>query len=68
MPKKDLQQVRSVAVELGMSEEERQDFGLWLHELKMAGERGSLKKGDFTYSELRQRGREFLLQRRKESE
>ena len=59
--KKDIQQVKAVAHEFNMTEEERRDFGDFLEEEKAVGNGGTKnERGDFTYQELRQKARNFL--------
>jgi hypothetical protein len=59
--KEDIRQVKAVAGEFNMSEEERRDFGDFLEQEKLMGHGGSKnERGDFTYQELRQKAREFL--------
>jgi len=52
--KRDIRDIEAVATEFGMEEEERRDFGDYIEECKKKGDRGSGKRGDFTYAELRE--------------
>lgn len=59
--KKDIQQVKAVAREYNMTEEEKRDFGDFLENEKADGNGGTKNdRGDFTYQELKQKAREFL--------
>ncbi|ALB42665.1 MULTISPECIES: hypothetical protein [unclassified Anabaena] len=59
--KDDIKQVNSIAREFRMSAELRNAFGIFLEEEKRNGYGGTLNdRGDFTYSELRQKAKEFL--------
>jgi hypothetical protein len=59
--KEDIRQVKAIAGEFNMSEEERRDFGDFLEQEKTIGNGGSKnERGDFTYQELRQKACEFL--------
>ena len=59
--KKDIQQVKAVAREYNMTEEEKRDFGDFLENEKADGNGGTKNdRGDFTYEELRQKACEFL--------
>jgi hypothetical protein len=59
--KEDIRQVKAIAGEFNMSEEERRDFGDFLEQEKTIGNGGSKnERGDFTYQELRQKDCEFL--------
>jgi hypothetical protein len=57
--KRDIRDIEAVATEFGMEEEERRDFGDYIEECKKKGDRGSGKRGDFTYGELREKVAEF---------
>ena len=58
--KRDITQIQAIAEEFGMDVEERYEFGDYVEECKRHGVRGSGKRGDFTYAQLRERAREFL--------
>ena len=59
--KKDIQQVKAIANEFSMTEEERRDFGDFLEADKAVGNGGTKnERGDFTYQELRAKACEFL--------
>lgn len=59
--KPDLRQVDRAADDLDMSEAERFEFGDFLEQCKVDGDRGSKNdRGDFAWSELIEKGREFL--------
>lgn len=59
--KRDIEQVNAVAREFKMNDELRRDFGDFIEEEKAAGNGGTKnERGDFTYSELREKAREFL--------
>ncbi len=59
--KSDLKEVDAIADDFGMSDEERFEFGDFLEECKANGDRGSKNdRGDFTWSELKAKAREFL--------
>ena len=59
--KDDLKQIDAIAREFRMSPTLRKTFGLFLEEEKRNGYGGTLNdRGDFTYSELRQKAKEFL--------
>jgi hypothetical protein len=57
--KRDIRKIEAIAKEFNMEEEERRDFGDYIEECKKKGDRGSGKKGDFTYAELREKVGEF---------
>jgi hypothetical protein len=57
--KRDIRQIDAIAREFGMHPLERRQFGDYIEECKEQGEKGSGKNGDFTYSELRDKVREF---------
>jgi hypothetical protein len=62
---RDIREVDAVARELGMTSEERQDFGIWLEEAKRLGDGGTRNaRGDFTFEELEDQGVYFLEARR----
>jgi hypothetical protein len=66
MVKRDLRQVTAVGRLLGMTPQERNDFGRWLEYAKDRGDGGSLNsRGDFTWDELIEQGEYFLVERRK---
>ncbi|MBA4067110.1 MAG: hypothetical protein C0501_26065 [Isosphaera sp.] len=58
--KRDITQSQAIAEEFGMDVETRFEFGDYIEECKRQGDRGSGKRGDFTYAELRAKAREFL--------
>jgi hypothetical protein len=59
--KPDQKQVDDVANEFDMTEVERFEFGDFIEDCKAHGDRGTKNdRGDFTWSELRQKAREFL--------
>lgn len=59
--KKDIKEVEAIADEFKMSPEARRDFGDFLEDEKATGNGGTKnERGDFTYSELRQKACEFL--------
>ena len=59
--KHDLKQVDAIAREFNMGSELRNAFGIFLEEEKRNGYGGTLNhRGDFTYTELRQKAKEFL--------
>lgn len=61
--KHDIKKVEAIAKLFGMDEETRRDFGDFIEECKQTGHRGSKNdRGDFTWSELEQKAREFLGQ------
>jgi hypothetical protein len=63
--KSDNQQFRDACNQLGMTPEERNGFSEYIHDLKDSGERGSANsRGDFTWDELLQHGRDYLEQTR----
>ncbi|MFO0825821.1 MAG: hypothetical protein U0792_22325 [Gemmataceae bacterium] len=58
--KKDLKRVDSVARECGI---DRDEFGAYLEDCKAHGDRGTENdRGDFTWAEMREKGREFKEQ------
>jgi hypothetical protein len=61
MPKADLKQVRAVALELGMTLTEEQEFGRWVEDEKAAGRwEGVNPHGKLSYAQLLSGGRDFL--------
>jgi hypothetical protein len=59
--KDDIQQFRDACRQLGIKGPERRDFGKYIHELKQAGILGTANdKGDFTWEEMLELGRDFL--------
>ena len=59
--KKDIREIEEIAQQFGMDEEERRDFGDYVEECKQSGDCGTKNdRGDFTWSELMQKAREFL--------
>ncbi len=59
--KRDIQQIEAIAREFKMNRSIRESFGDFIEQEKVDGYRGSLnEKGDFTYTELRQKAKEFL--------
>jgi hypothetical protein len=58
--KRDIAQVDAVANEFGMDRETRGEYGDFLEEQKRLGRRGSGRRGDFSYGELRELAREYL--------
>jgi hypothetical protein len=61
----DIQQVRAVAQRLGMTKEERDEFRAYIHKCKQLGIRGTKNdRGDFTFQELTDLGRQFLEEAR----
>ena len=59
--KDDLKQIDSIAREFGMTFEQRKEFGIFLEEEKRSGNGGTFNnRGDFTYTELRKKAKEFL--------
>ena len=64
--KDDIKQFRDACLHLGMTAAERNDFGDYIHDLKASGDGGSANgRGDFTWDELLERGREYLERVRK---
>jgi len=58
--KQDLKEVDRAAREAGLSPEQRQQFGRYLHRSKEKGDVGHKNaSGDYTYEELLQKAREF---------
>lgn len=57
--KRDIGQIEAIAEDFGMDAEERREFGDYVEECKRSGDRGSGKRGDFTWDELREKVREF---------
>jgi len=61
MSKQDIKQINAIAQELGMSQEERREFGKFIEFEKANGYGGTKnQRGDFTYQELKAKAREFL--------
>lgn len=61
--KDDNRQFRDACNHLGMTPAERNGFSDWIHDLKASGERGSANgRGDFTWDELLDQGRDYLEQ------
>ena len=59
--KDDIRQIDAIATQFGMDPETRREFGDYLEECKRSGDGGSKNdRGDFTWSELEQKAREFL--------
>lgn len=59
--KKDIKDVEKIAQQFDMDSEQRRDFGDYLEECKNAGGVGTRNdRGDFTWSELEDKAREFL--------
>jgi len=59
--KRDTKQIDDIATLFQMTEPQRRRFGEFIEEEKRKGNRGILnRKGDFTYSELKQKAKEFL--------
>lgn len=59
--KHDIRRVDRIAKQFGMDREQRRDFGDYLEYSKSSGDRGtSNDRGDYTWSELIQKAREFL--------
>lgn len=59
--KSDNQQFRDACNHLGMTPAERNGFSDYIHELKESGDRGTANsRGDFTWDELLQHGRDYL--------
>lgn len=57
--KRDIRQIEAISKEFDMDNEERREFGDYVEACKRQGERGSGKEGDFSFSELRDKAREF---------
>jgi hypothetical protein len=69
LAKRDIKMVNAVAGFLGMSGQERNEFGRFLEDAKKRGERGTLNaKGDFTWDEMVEQGRTFQAERRADGE
>jgi len=59
--KRDLKQIDDIANQLGMDDDEKQDFGEFIEECKAHGDGGEKNdRGDFTWPELKRKAREFL--------
>ncbi len=59
--KSDIREVDAIAKKFGMDPESRQEFGDFIEECKRIGDCGTKNsRGDFTWSELEQKAREFL--------
>lgn len=58
--KSDIRELETVARELGMTEDQRWEFGDYVEQTKRSGERGSRSNGDFTYAELQALAQEFV--------
>ncbi len=57
--KRDIRQIEAIARDSGMDVIERYEFGDYIEACKRRGERGSGKRGDFTYEELKRKVQEF---------
>jgi hypothetical protein len=61
--KRDIREVDRIAKQFDMDGDTRKEFGDYLEECKRSGDVGSKNdRGDFTWSELEQKAREFLGQ------
>lgn len=61
--KSDVKQVNDAAREVGMSDEDRRDFGQFLEDEKKAGRGGTKNdRGDYTWKELIKKAKEFMDQ------
>ena len=59
--KDDIKQVNDVAKMFKMDKTQRKEFGKFLEQEKKRGKVGSKNdRGDFTYTELQEKAREFL--------
>ena len=59
--KPDTKQIDTIANLFHMTEPQRRKFGEFIEKEKRDGDRGTLnQKGDFTFSELKQKAKEFL--------
>ena len=50
--KRDIQQIEAVARRVGMSRQQRREFGDFVEDLKRKGQHGSGMRADFTFEEL----------------
>ena len=57
--KDDLKLFNDVCNKHKMTEEEKYEFSDFIHRLKRSGDKGSGKKGDFTFGELDELAKEF---------